>query len=121
MDIFWNKQLRKLSYNTAMFYASYYLALRYGLSFSISYFVTNKYYYLLQVHKKSTRDHRDMLNIFCLFVLHIRIATIIKENAKFNEFVFVSASRLRLPSPVATPCEFMENLHFVNKMVTSFD
>ena len=31
MDIFWNKQVRKFSYNTIMFYVSYYLAYGYGL------------------------------------------------------------------------------------------
>ena len=46
-------------------------------------------HYLLQVHKKSTRGRLDMLNIFCLFVLHIRVATIIKDDANFNDkFVF---------------------------------
>ena len=30
-DIFWNKQVRKCSYNTTMFYVSYYLAYSYGL------------------------------------------------------------------------------------------
>ena len=126
MDIFWNKQVRKFSYKMTMFYVSYYLA----------------YSYLVQIHKKSTRGRRDMLNIFCLLVLQIRIATIIKENAKFNDKFYlgttqlllqnpkrylssftraVSALHLRLTSPVATPCEVMENLQFVNKMVTSFD
>jgi len=31
MDIFWNKQVRKFSYNMTMFYVSYYLAYSYGL------------------------------------------------------------------------------------------
>ena len=31
MDIFWNKQVRKFSYNTTMFYVNYYLAYSYGL------------------------------------------------------------------------------------------
>ena len=34
MDIFWNKQVRKFSYNTSMFYVSYYF-------FQYNYFVTN--------------------------------------------------------------------------------
>ena len=41
------------------------------------------------VHKNSRRGRCDMLIIFYLFVLHIRIATIIWENAKFNDkFLF---------------------------------
>ena len=67
-----------------------------------------------------------MLNIFCLFVLHIRIATIIKEKAKFNDkFLFrylaITSYYFRTVSPVVTPCEVTENLQFINKMVTSFD
>ena len=39
------------------------------------------------VHKKSTRGRGDILNTFCLFALHIRIATIVRE--KFDDkFLF---------------------------------
>ena len=89
MDIFWNKQVRKFSINTTMFYVNYYLAYSYGLwLFKYHYFITNTIIYK-QVNKKSKRGCRDMLNIFCLFVLHIRIATIINKNAKFKDkFLF---------------------------------
>ena len=46
-----------------------------------------------------------MLNIFCLFVLHIRIATVIKENAKFNEFFL-----FRYHSAITTKCEMLSEL-----------
>ena len=40
-----------------------------------------------------------MLNIFCLFVLHIRITTIIRENAKFNDiFLFLYHSAITTKS-----------------------
>ena len=46
-----------------------------------------------------------MLNIFCLFVLHIRIATIIKDNTKFNDnFVF------RYHSAITTKSEALSEL-----------
>ena len=51
------------------------------------------------VHKKSTRGRRDMLNIFCLVVLHIRIATIIRKNAKFNDNFYFGTTRLLLQNP----------------------
>ena len=59
------------------------------MTFQYHDFVTNTLF-ILQVHKKSARGRLDMLNIFCLFVLHIRVATIIKDyNANFNDkFVF---------------------------------
>ena len=47
----------------------------------------------------STRCRRDMINTFCLFVLHIRIATIIRENAKLNaKFLFWYHSAITIKS-----------------------
>ena len=34
------------------------------------------------VNMKSTKGRRDMVNTFCLFVLQIRMAIIVRENAK---------------------------------------
>ena len=88
------------------------------------------------VHKKPTRGRYDMLNTFCLFVLHILIATIVRENVKFNGICFILvplgyyykiqsdilANLLgRCPPRVASSDTMWSYGELVNKMVTSFD
>ena len=54
-----------------------------------------------RTYYKFTRGCRVMFNIFCLFVLHIRIAKIIRENAKFNgKFLFRYHSAITSKSEV---------------------
>ena len=72
-----------------MFYVSYYLDYSYGLLlFQYHYFVTNTIIYY-----KFTRNPQGVVvtcsTLFCPIVLYIRIATIIKDNAKVNDnFLF---------------------------------
>ena len=40
-----------------------------------------------------------MLNMYCLLGLQIRIATILKENAKFNDKFYLGTTRLLLQNP----------------------